>query len=50
MQRGFIVVTHGRFGEALLKSIELVVGEIKNAASISLERDVICSLLGRQVK
>ena len=36
---GILIVTHGKFGQALKESSELIVGEIKNCETISLDRD-----------
>jgi PTS system mannose-specific IIA component len=34
---GVLVVTHGKFGEALVKSAELIIGEQKEVISLGLE-------------
>lgn len=36
---GILIVTHGKFGQALKESSELIVGEIKNCEAIALDRD-----------
>ncbi|MBO1306279.1 PTS sugar transporter subunit IIA [Enterococcus sp. 669A] len=36
---GIIVVTHGDFGQAMIKSAEMIVGEVKDVKTCSLRRD-----------
>ncbi len=43
-----LLVTHGNFGKELLKSSELIIGQIENAESISFQQgDSFESLMGR---
>lgn len=36
---GLVVATHGRFGEELIRSAELIAGKCKNVMALSLEKD-----------
>lgn len=36
VEKHLLILTHGRFGEELLRSVEMIVGPVENAATISL--------------
>lgn len=50
MKRGFIIITHGNFGKELLNSVEMIVGNVKNAIAISLEREDRAEDLGLKIE
>lgn len=35
-QKAIVILTHGRFGEALIQSAEMIVGDLENVQAISL--------------
>lgn len=47
---GIIIVTHGRLGEELLNSAEMIVGENENIKAVSFERGESVENLNEKVK
>lgn len=36
MEKHILILTHGKFGEELLRSVEMIVGTVENVSSVSL--------------
>lgn len=47
---GILLVTHGKFGEEIKRSAELIIGPISNCSTISLNRDDSISNLKDEVE
>ncbi|MFZ7130868.1 MAG: PTS sugar transporter subunit IIA [Eubacteriales bacterium] len=47
---GIVIVTHGKFGKAMIESAELIIGRQKNIIGLGLEHDDSVELLQEEIK